>query len=218
MVAARIFKMLLVLCALMQLTACEKDYRYAPLPSTANVLILGDSLTYGTGAAEGEDYATLLANNTGWNVMNAGVPGNTSQQGLDRLPEYLDAHASGDQRIDLLIVELGGNDFLKRVPQAQIVENLKAILMQAKAHGIQTALIAIPELSPVGAAFGTLSDHPLYAQLAEDTNTPLLSEIFTEVLAKNSLKADPIHPNAEGYKVVAVQLQQSLKQLGFIRR
>jgi len=107
MVAARIFKLLLVLCALLQLTACEKDYRYAPLPSTANVLILGDSLTYGTGAAEGEDYATLLANNTGWNVMNAGVPGNTSQQGLDRLPEYLDAHASGDQRIDLLIVELG---------------------------------------------------------------------------------------------------------------
>lgn len=212
----RVFKLLLLCCTLL-LSACDKDYQYAPLPSTANVLILGDSLTYGTGAADGEDYATLLANNTGWNVMNAGVPGNTSLQGLQRLPEYLEAHASGEQPIDLLLVELGGNDFLKRVPQAQLVENLKAILLQAKGHGIQTALIAIPELSPVGAALGSLSDHPLYAELAKDTNTPLLSEVFTEVLANNSLKADPIHPNAEGYKLVAKRVQQSLRQLGFVR-
>lgn len=205
-------------CALLQLVGCDKDPRYAPLPSTANVLILGDSLTFGTGADEGEDYPSLLANHTGWNVMNGGVPGNTSLQGLERLPDYLEAHAMGDQHIDLLIVELGGNDFLKRVPQQQIAENLKSILTQAKDHGIQTVLIAIPEVSPVGAALGHLSDHPLYTQLAEETNTPLLSDIFTEVLAKNSLKADPIHPNAEGYKLVATKLKQALQDLGFVRR
>ncbi len=215
----RLFKLcLLTLFTCFQLTACDKGYQYPPLPATANVLILGDSLTYGTGAAEGEDYANLLASSTGWNVMNAGVPGNTSLQGLERLPEYLAAHASGQQKIDLLLIALGGNDFLRHVPQSQIVENLKAMLMQAKVHGIQTALIAIPELSPVGAAFGTLSDHPLYARLAEETNTPLLSGIFTEALAKNSLKADPIHPNADGYQVVAARLQQGLQLLGFIRR
>jgi len=203
---------------LLQLVGCDKDPRYAPLPSTANVLILGDSLTFGTGADEGEDYPSLLANHTGWNVMNGGVPGNTSLQGLERLPDYLEAHAMGDQHIDLLIVELGGNDFLKRVPQQQIAENLKSILTQAKDHGIQTVLIAIPEVSPVGAALGHLSDHPLYTQLAEETNTPLLSDIFTEVLAKNSLKADPIHPNAEGYKLVATKLKQALQDLGFVRR
>lgn len=207
-----------MVCAMLQLVACDTDYRYAPLPSTANVLILGDSLTYGTGADEGEDYASLLANKTGWNVMNAGVPGNTSAQALERLPEYLEAHAIGEQKIDLLIVELGGNDFLKRIPPEQILENLKSILMQAKDHGIQAALIAIPELSPVGAAFGNLSDHPLYLQLAEDTDTPLLQDIFTDVLADNRLKADPIHPNANGYKQVADELQQRLQTLGFIRR
>ncbi len=214
----RILKYIFLCCALLQLVACDKDLRYAPLPSTANVLILGDSLTFGTGADEGEDYPSLLANNTGWNVMNGGVPGNTSLQGLERLPDYLEAHAMGDHHIDLLIVELGGNDFLKRVPSQQIAENLRSILSQAKDHGIQTVLIAIPELSPVGAALGHLSDHPLYAQLAEETNTPLLSDIFTEVLAKNSLKADPIHPNAEGYKLVATKLQQALQELGFVRR
>lgn len=207
-----------MVCAMLQLVACDTDYRYAPLPSTANVLILGDSLTYGTGADEGEDYASLLANKTGWNVMNAGVPGNTSAQALERLPEYLEAHAIGEQKIDLLIVELGGNDFLKRIPPEQILENLKSILMQAKDHGIQAALIAIPELSPVGAAFGNLSDHPLYLQLAEDTDTPLLQDIFTDVLADNRLKADPIHPNADGYKQVADELQKRLQTLGFIRR
>lgn len=212
------FRQLFLCFFILQFVACGQDYRYAPLPSTANVLILGDSLTYGTGAADGEDYATLLADKTGWNVINAGVPGNTSLQGLQRLPEYLDAHESGEQRIDLLIVELGGNDFLKRVPTAQTIENLKAILQQAKGHGTQTALIAIPEFSPVGAAFGNLSDHPLYAQLAKETNTPLLTEVFTDVLSKNSLKADPIHPNAQGYQEVAQLLLQSLQQLGFVRR
>lgn len=214
----RILSLVFMVCAMLQLVACDTDYRYAPLPSTANVLILGDSLTYGTGADEGEDYASLLANKTGWNVMNAGVPGNTSAQALERLPEYLEAHAIGEQKIDLLIVELGGNDFLKRIPPEQILENLKSILMQAKDHDIQAALIAIPELSPVGAAFGNLSDHPLYLQLAEDTDTPLLQDIFTDVLADNRLKADPIHPNADGYKQVADELQQRLQTLGFIRR
>jgi acyl-CoA hydrolase len=215
----RLFKFcLLTLFTCLQLTACDKGYQYPPLPATANVLILGDSLTYGTGAAEGEDYATLLASNTGWNVMNAGVPGSTSLEGLERLPEYLAVHASGEQKIDFLLIALGGNDFLRRVPQSLIVENLKAMLMLAKAHDIQTALIAMPELSPVGAAFGTLSDHLLYARLAEETNTPLLSGIFTEALAQNSLKADPIHPNADGYQVVASRLQQGLQQLGFMRR
>lgn len=210
-------RFILVLCALLQFSACDSGHRYAPLPSTSNVLILGDSLTFGTGAAEGEDYATLLANKTGWNIINAGVPGDTTLNALERLPEFLEAHASGEQKIDLLIVELGGNDFLKRVPPTQILENLKLILTQAKVNGIPTALIAIPELSPVGAAFGNLSDHPLYAQLAEETNTPLLQDIFTEVLAKNSLKADPIHPNAAGYQVVAETLQQALRTFGFIR-
>lgn len=208
----RVFLVLVLLFA----ASCDRDSRYAPLPSASNVVILGDSLTFGTGAAEGEDYATLLANKTGWNVINAGVPGNTSADALERLPEFIDAHLSGEQKIDLLIVELGGNDFLKRLPQAALVENLKSILMQAKASGIQTALIAIPEVSPVGAAFGTLSDHPLYEALAKDTNTPLLTDVFTKVLSDNKLKADPIHPNAAGYQVVAEAVQQALTELGLL--
>lgn len=200
------------------IAACDRDYKHAPLPTTSNIVILGDSLTYGTGAGSGEDYASILAGNTGWNVINAGVPGNTTYDGLKRLSQYLQADEAGEQKIDLLIVELGGNDFLKHVPESETVSNLKSILSQAKARHIQTALIAIPKFSPVGAAFGALSDHPLYEKLAEETDTPLIENLFSDVLAKNSLKADPIHPNAEGYRMVASELQEALMDLGFLKQ
>lgn len=209
----------IVICwIVMSVVACGRDYRYTPLPSTSNVVILGDSLTFGTGAAAGEDYASRLASNTGWNIVNAGVPGNTSSDGLARLTGLLAEHEAGEQKIDLLIIELGGNDFLRRVPETETVNNLKSILNQAKANKIQTALIAIPEFSPFGAAFGNLSDHPLYEKLAEETGTPLIEDVFSNVLAKNSLKADAIHPNAEGYRVVASELQNALSDLGFLRK
>ena len=208
----------LIVCMAVTVAACDRGYDHTPLPSTSNVVILGDSLTYGTGAGSGEDYASLLAGKTGWNVINAGVPGNTSYDGLARLPDILEAHERGEQNIDLLIVELGGNDFLKHVPEPETISNLRAILSQAKQRNIKTALIAIPKFSPVGAAFGALSDHPLYEKLAEETDTPLVEDLFSDVLAKNSLKADPIHPNAEGYRVVADELQNALVGLGFLRK
>lgn len=199
------------------MAACDSPYRHSPLPSASNVVILGDSLTYGTGAGRGEDYASLLASSTGWNVLNAGVPGDSTAQGLARLPAILEAHDSGEHKIDLLMIELGGNDFLGHMPEAETVSHLKTILSEAKARNIHTALIAIPKFSPVGAAFGALSDHPLYAALAEETDTPLIKDVFTDVLENNSLKADPIHPNAEGYRAVAARLQDALEDLGFLQ-
>jgi len=218
MISVRFKRLCLVFCLMFVFAACDSKYKHNPLPSTSNVVILGDSLTYGTGAASGEDYASLLASNTGWNVINAGVPGDTSQAGLARLAQLLDAHESGEQKIDLLIVELGGNDFLRHVPEPETVSNLKSILSQAKAKRINTALIAIPKFSPMGAAFGALSDHPLYESLADETGTPLIEDLFSDVLAKNSLKADPIHPNAEGYRLVAAQLQTALIDLGYLKK
>jgi acyl-CoA hydrolase len=218
MLSVMLKRFILILCIAVAATACNRDFRQTPLPTTSNVVILGDSLTYGTGADSGEDYASILAGTTGWHVINAGIPGNTSSDGLARLPGLLAAHDAGEQKIDLLIIELGGNDFLKRVPEPETVNNLKSILSQAKARSIQTALIAIPEFSPVGAALGSLSDHPLYAKLAKETDTPLIKDVFSDVLAKNSLKADPIHPNAAGYRAVADALQHRLVDLGFLRK
>lgn len=209
-------KLLILACVPFLLLACDSKPKFSPLQAQSNVVVLGDSLTYGTGAKEGEDYVTLLASSTGWNVVNAGVPGNKSSDGLARLPDLLAEHDNGEQKIDLLVVELGGNDFLKQVPETETVRNLQAILMQAKIKRIQTVLLAIPEFSPVGAAFGNLSDHPLYEALAEETNTPLVENVFSEVLSKNALKSDAIHPNAEGYRQVEADLRKAFVELGFL--
>ncbi|MDO9049880.1 MAG: GDSL-type esterase/lipase family protein [Methylotenera sp.] len=209
-------RLFIVVWVLISVAGCGSTQQYTVLPANASVVILGDSLTYGTGAGLGEDYASILATNTHWNVINAGVPGNTSANGLARLPELLAEHDTGEQKIDLLIVVLGGNDFLKHVAETETVNNLKAILTQAKAKNIQTVLLAIPKFSPVGAAFGNLSDHPLYEKIAQETGAPLVVDVFSEVLAKNSLKADPIHPNAEGYRIVESQLRSALVKLGFL--
>ncbi|PCI58483.1 MAG: arylesterase [Methylophilaceae bacterium] len=193
------------------LSACGGADKLPAIPTGSTVLVLGDSLSYGTGAKEGEDYPTLLAQSTGWDVINAGVPGDTSAQGLARLPELLEEYQP-----KLLMIVLGGNDFLKKVPLAQTEKNLKAIIQAAKLKNIATLIIAIPDYQPVKAAFGGLSDHSLYATLAEETQTPLIEETFTNVLSKNSLKADYVHPNAKGYKQVEAQLRASLMELGVL--
>lgn len=203
----------LVVCIAILLVACGGAQPNAPVSTNGTVVILGDSLSYGTGAAKGQDYPSLLAGNTGWQVVNAGVPGDTSADGLERLPELLSEH-----KIDLLIVELGGNDFLRRVSIDDTTKNIKTILAQSKARNIPTVLLAIPAFSPIGAAFGNLSDHPLYEKLSQETDTPLIEDVFSDVLSKPSLKADYIHPNAEGYQKVELALREALIEQGFLAK
>lgn len=184
--------------------------KYAAISQGATVLVLGDSLSYGTGASLGEDYPTLLAKSTGWNMINEGVPGDTTAGGLARLPALLEQHQP-----KLLIVELGGNDLLRQTSQTEIISNLKAILAVAKAQNMQAILVAIPEFSPLKATFGNLSDHPLYAAIAKETTTPLIADVFSLVLSDRDLKSDQIHANAKGYAVVSQQMHEKLKELGF---
>lgn len=203
---------IVLLTILLMLTACGASEKQAPVAKGATVLVLGDSLTYGTGANAGEDYPALLAANTGWQVINAGVPGDTSAQGLARLPALLAEHQP-----QLLVIELGGNDFLQRLPVAETSANLKLALAQAKAKNIRTVLVAIPEFSPLKAAVGHLADHPLYEALAKETNTPLVEAVFSEVLSESQLRSDQVHPNAAGYQMVGTKMTAALKQLGLVK-
>ena len=89
------------------------------VPAGSTVLALGDSLTYGTGASPETAYPTVLAELSGWNVVNAGVSGNTSAQALERLPGLLAEHQP-----KLVIVSIGGNDFLRQLPEADAMRVL----------------------------------------------------------------------------------------------
>lgn len=175
------------------------------------MLVLGDSVSYGTGAARGEDYPSLLAAKTGWNVVNAGVPGDTTAGGLQRLPELLEEHAP-----QLLLIELGGNDFLRRVALTDTSANLRAMMAMASQRQVPVVLVAMARPNLFGAALRNLSDDPLYQEVATATDVPLVENILSEVLSKNELKSDPIHPNAKGYRQIAEKLVDALRELGFV--
>jgi acyl-CoA hydrolase len=193
------------------LSACSRKRRLAALPAGATVLALGDSLTWGTGASPQASYPAVLAALTGWNVVNGGVPGDTAGAALARLPALLQEHAP-----QLVLVGLGGNDFLRRLPLAQTRQDLRGACEQARAAGAQVVLIAIPEASAIAAAVRSLGDHPLYEELADELKLPLHAGGWAQVLSDPELRSDAVHANARGYEVFARGLAQRLRELGLL--
>ena len=182
------------------------------VPAGSTVLALGDSLTYGTGASPETAYPTVLAELSGWNVVNAGVSGNTSAQALERLPGLLAEHQP-----KLVIVSIGGNDFLRQLPEADTRANIIAICRQALGSGAQVLLVAVPKVSMV-AALGQMSDHPLYADIAAELNVPLQREGWSKVLGDSKLRSDAVHANAQGYAQFAHSLHSTVVAAGLLRQ
>jgi acyl-CoA hydrolase len=192
------------------LASCGRTpIRGRPVPRGATVLALGDSLTHGTGAPPEAAWPAVLAGLTGWNMVNAGVPGDTSAQALVRLPALLDEH-----RPALVLVGLGGNDFLRRLDPAATRANLRSIAGASLAAGAQVLLIAVPRPTALAAFVGMLDDHPLYAELAEALKLPLHRRGWAEVLGDERLRSDAIHANAEGYAQFARGLHGTLQATG----
>jgi len=195
------------------LGACGREPRRAPLPVGSLVLAIGDSVTFGTGASPGEDYPTQLATLSGWSIRNQGIPGDTSAG----LRARIDA-ALAETQPALVILEIGGNDFLKRLPEAETKENVRAVLKVIKQAGIPVVLVSTPKFSPLGAAVGMLPDAPIFAELAKEENVPLVPSIFAKVLSDPDLKSDPIHPNALGYRKLAEGIAVVLADVGFLAK
>src|SRR5947209_3778756 len=123
------------------LAACaDPPAKLARLPADAVVLAFGDSLTFGTGAAEQESYPVQLEALIGRRVVGAGIPGEVTAQALARLPGALDEHAPR-----LLLLCIGGNDFLRRLGNAQAERNVRAMVQLAKSRGVNVLLIGTPE-------------------------------------------------------------------------
>ena len=198
---------------LVTLAGCGRDKKTAqPVPPGSTVLALGDSLTFGTGASAETCYPTVLAVLTGWNVVNAGVPGDTSAQALARLPALLAEHQP-----KLVIVSIGGNDFLRKLPESDTRTHVHAICKQALAAGPQVLLVAVPRAT-VAAALGQMTDHALYAEVAKDLKIPLQREAWGEVLAQPDLRADAVHANARGYAQFARSVQSTAAAVGLLPR
>jgi len=205
---------LLVALGAAPLAACgRRTPRYAAVPPGSTVLALGDSLTFGTGATAEAAYPVRLAELTGWRVVNAGVPANTSAQARERLPQLLAEHTPR-----LVLLSIGGNDFLRQVPEAETRANIAAMLGEISAGGAQPVLIAVPRPALMAALLRSLDDHPLYEALAEERRVPLFASGWAKVLSDPRLKADQIHANAAGYERFARELHDFLREAGIASR
>jgi acyl-CoA thioesterase-1 len=187
------------------LAGCGERPKLERLAPDAVVLAFGDSLTYGTGAAEDESYPAQLEMLIGRRVVRAGVPGEVTAQALARLPAALDEHAPR-----LVLLCIGGNDFLRRLGNPQAERNVREMVKLAQNRGVAVLLIGTPEPG------FTVSPPSFYAGIAKEYRVPYEGAIVGEVLKDRALKADPIHPNARGYRIIAERLAATLRESGAI--
>lgn len=164
------------------------------------ILAYGDSLLAGYGLDETESYpakleAALRARGVNARIVNAGVSGETSAQGLQRLAGTLDAQPI---KPDLIIVSLGGNDMLQGRPPAETRANLEAILKLLRARKVRVLLLgmlAAPSLSPDYAR----DFNPIYPSLAHRYGADLVPFFLQPLKGKPDLvQPDHVHPTALG--------------------
>jgi len=187
------------------LSACNNTTAvFEKLSQDAVILAFGDSLTYGTGVSLGADYPSILSSLSSHQVINAGIPGEISRDGLKRLPGLLDEYQP-----ELIILIHGGNDILRKIPRQQTNDNLKQMIQLAKQRNIKVVMLGVPE-------FGLflLNSAEIYQQVAEAQNTPIDIETLPEILSDNQLKSDTIHPNEKGYKLMAENIFNLLVESG----
>src|SRR5258706_809516 len=185
-------------------------------PSVAGrpkIIAFGDSLTAGFGLAEKESYPYLLqeklkADGYDFEVVNAGVSGDTSLGGIERSDWVLE-----QENAKILILELGANDLLRGIPVAKLKENLDQIIRKAKAKNIKVLLCGMLAPPTMGAEYQrgfTL----VFPDLASEYKLQYLPFLLDNVATIKDLnQADGIHPNAEGEKIMTDNIYAALKPM-----
>jgi lysophospholipase L1-like esterase len=203
----KICVLLIMAAAVLASAGCSRSQPELPvLETNATVLAFGDSITRGSGAGVRESYPVVLGELIGRRVVNAGKAGELSRDGLKRLPGLL---ASYSPR--LVILTHGGNDLLRLMDQRETEENLRQMILLVQRHGVSLVLVGVPApgimLSPPG----------LYKNLAEQFNLPYEDDMLSYIYRRTSLKSDPIHPNARGYRKLAQSLAALLRESGALQ-
>lgn len=192
------------------LPACDDSPKFTPLPKGTKVVALGDSLTFGYGVPNSQSYPTLLANKTGWHIINAGVNGDTTKKVLKRLDDVIAKQPA------LVLLGIGGNDVLRRIAPETTKANLLEIVQKLQENQISVVLIAQPHLS-VSVLFGKAHDNPVYQDIAKQKQLPLFAEAWSQILSDDSLKSDQIHANAQGYALFADKFYAYLQEIGYAK-
>lgn len=183
------------------LVGCEGEAPIEPLQPGETILAFGDSLTFGKGVSLDKSYPAVLQALSSHTVINAGISGETTGEGLQRLASELDTHNPA-----LVILFEGGNDVLRNLPTANTKANLDQMINQIKDFGAEVALVAVPERSLFS------SSAPWYPELAEAHGVPLQDNIVARLIKQPSMKSDTVHFNESGYRALAEAIHEMLQE------
>lgn len=169
--------------------------------SGTDIVAFGDSLVQGVGAGEGQDFVSLLSKRIGRPILNLGHSGDTTAAGLARIQE-LDAY-----KPKVVLLLLGGNDYLKKVPITETRKNLEAIIEHIQARGAVVLLL--------GVRGGLLHDRfdSEFEDLRDTYHTAFVPDVLDGLLGDSAYMADSVHPNAAGYKLIADKIYPVLMQV-----
>lgn len=187
----------LVLCIALHFcspASAESGFRNYLFPDSI-VLAFGDSITYGTGVSPENSYPSVLAEITGMTIINAGIPGETIAEGLARLPRVVEEYSP-----QLVLLCEGGNDILQGREEDEIERDLGEMVAFLQDRFIDVVVIGVPALNLSARVPG------FYKDVAKDLNVPYDVKIMRKVLSDSSLKSDYIHPNEEGYRIIAERI------------
>ncbi len=193
--------LLLITFCMILIAGCSRSVSpLTKLTETDVILAFGDSLTYGTGVSSEMSYPSVLASRIGRTVINEGIPGELSSDGLLRLPRLLDEYQPS-----LVVICHGGNDFLRKQPIEQLEHNLKQMVQLARDAGAEVILVAVPQPKLL-----MLSDAKVYQKVANEMHVAFVDDALSDILSETNLKSDAVHPNAQGYQLLAEAIEAVL--------
>lgn len=188
-----------VLCLLFSVTGCAKKEIKNIDSKGRNIICFGDSITFGYGADKDEDYPTALAKLIDIPVINAGIDSDTSTMGLERM----DTDVLEKDPL-LVIIEFGGNDFLKKIPIERTATNIKKMIDTIQAHGAMVALV------DVSAGLLLKDYHEAFYKIARQENVIFIPGILGGIITDPKFKSDFIHPNNKGYIIIAQRVYDAI--------
>lgn len=166
------------------------------------ILAFGDSLTNGFGVDADLSYPSQMQEKTALNVMNAGVDGEFSSEGLARLHMYL------EHKPDLVILCHGANDMVNQFSTKELKNNLLEMIKLIKQSEADVLLVGVPEYNS-----HSFQTHTLYEEIAQETDVLFENSVLTHIGLNDSLKNDYVHPNEKGYELMADTFVDMLKEI-----
>ncbi len=163
----------------------------AVLPAPV-IVAFGDSLIRGEGATTPGGFVSMLSKQTGVRITNLGESGNTTSAGLLRIDDVLQLQPS------IVLVLLGGNDALRKVPQDQTEKNLDTIITRLEKEHVHVILLGVPGAYPFADPYADM-----FTNLSTSHNISFVPNVLSGIIGHPSLMSDVVHPNEAGYQMIA---------------